>query len=121
MWVCLYYGVGITNTAWIRARLCKLQKESTQLAATTDKVYQMLAHGRWFSPGTPASSAIKTSRHDIAEILLKVALSTINQIKSLLIINLLSVNCIHSMQVIIIPIEHCTDNATSMHTCATAI
>jgi hypothetical protein len=39
-----------------------------------DKVYQLLAHGRWFSPGTPASSTIKTSRHDIAKILLKVAL-----------------------------------------------
>jgi hypothetical protein len=33
-----------------------------------------LAHGRWFSPGTPASSATKCGRHDIAEILLKVAL-----------------------------------------------
>jgi hypothetical protein len=32
----------------------------------------LLAHGRWFFPGTPASS--KTGRHDIAEILLKVAL-----------------------------------------------
>jgi hypothetical protein len=44
----------------------------------------LLAHGRWFSPGTPASSTTKTGRHDIAEILLKVALSTIksNQIKS---------------------------------------
>jgi hypothetical protein len=39
----------------------------------------LLAHGRWFSPGTPASSTTKTSRHNIAEILLKVALSTINQ------------------------------------------
>jgi hypothetical protein len=29
--------------------------------------------------GTPASSTTKTGRHDIAEILLKVALSTINQ------------------------------------------
>ena len=29
--------------------------------------------------GTPASSATKTGRHDIAEILLKVALNTINQ------------------------------------------
>ena len=42
-------------------------------------MYQFLAHGRWFSPGTPASSTTKTSRHDIAEILLKVALDTINQ------------------------------------------
>jgi hypothetical protein len=42
-------------------------------------VYQLLAHGRWFSPGTPASSTTKTGRHDIAEILLKVALKTKNQ------------------------------------------
>jgi hypothetical protein len=34
----------------------------------------LLAHGRWFSPGTQASSTTKTGRHDIAEILLKVAL-----------------------------------------------
>jgi hypothetical protein len=30
--------------------------------------------GGWFSPGIPASSTTKTYRHDIAEILLKVAL-----------------------------------------------
>jgi hypothetical protein len=35
----------------------------------------LLAHGRWFSPGTPASSTPKTGRHDIAEILLKVTLN----------------------------------------------
>jgi hypothetical protein len=46
----------------------------TRLAAVSDKVYQLLAHGRWFSPGTPASSTTKTGRHDIDEILLKVAL-----------------------------------------------
>jgi hypothetical protein len=39
----------------------------------------LLAHGRWFSPGTPASSTTKTRHHDIAEILLKMALSTINK------------------------------------------
>jgi hypothetical protein len=70
----------ITNTAWVRTRLCKLQKGCTWLAATSDQVYQLLAHGMWFSPGTLASSTTKTGRHDIAEILLKVALSTINQI-----------------------------------------
>jgi hypothetical protein len=43
--------------------------------------YQLLAHGRWFSPGTPASSTTKTGRHDIAEILLKVALNTKIQIQ----------------------------------------
>ena len=50
------------------------KKGCTRLAVASDKVYQLLAHGRWFSPGTPASSATKTGRHDIAEILLKVAL-----------------------------------------------
>jgi hypothetical protein len=40
----------------------------------------LLAHGRWLSLGTPASSS--TGFHVIAEILLKVALNTINQIKS---------------------------------------
>jgi hypothetical protein len=39
----------------------------------------LLAHGQWFSPGTPASSTTKTDRHDIAEILLKVTLNTKNQ------------------------------------------
>ena len=62
--------------ARVRARLCKLQKGCTQLAPANDKVYQLLAHGRWFSLGTPASSTTKTDRHDIAEILLKVALNT---------------------------------------------
>jgi hypothetical protein len=62
----------MTNTAWVRARLCKLQKRvHYRLAAASDKVYQLLAHGRWFSP---ASSTTKTGRHDIAEILLKVVL-----------------------------------------------
>jgi hypothetical protein len=40
----------------------------------SDQVYQLLAHGRWFSLGTPASSSTKTGRHDIADILLKVVL-----------------------------------------------
>ena len=44
-----------------------------------DKVCQWLATGRWFSLGTPVSSTNKTDRHDITEILLKVALNTINQ------------------------------------------
>jgi len=55
------------------------KKGCTRLAATSDKAYQLLANGRWFSPGTLASSTTKTGRHDIAEILLKVALNIINQ------------------------------------------
>jgi len=42
-----------------------------------DKVCQWFATGRLFSPGTPVSSTNKTDRHDINEILLKVALNTI--------------------------------------------
>jgi hypothetical protein len=52
------------------------KKGCTRLAAASDKVYQLLAQGRWFSPGTPASSTTKTGCHDIAEILFKVALNT---------------------------------------------
>jgi hypothetical protein len=37
----------------------------------------MLAHGRWFSPSTPAFSITKIGRH--AEILLKVVLNTNSQ------------------------------------------
>jgi hypothetical protein len=59
------------------------KKGCTRLAAASDKVYQLLAHGRLFSPSTLAFSTTKTGRHDIAEILLKVALNTKNQIKSL--------------------------------------
>ena len=60
----------ITNTAWVRARLYRLQKECTRLAAASDTVYQLLSHGRWFSLRTLASSTAKAGRHDIAEILL---------------------------------------------------
>jgi hypothetical protein len=76
------------------------KKECTRLTATSDKVYQLLAHGRWFSPGTSDSSTTKTGRHDIAEILLKVALNKINQsihkyMTSLIFIKL-AVLCIYS-------------------------
>ena len=63
-------------------------KGCTRLATANDKVCQLLTHGRWFSPGTPASSTTKTGRHDIAEILLKVALKhqkSINQINQYLV------------------------------------
>ena len=44
-----------------------------------DKLCQWLVTGRLFSPGTTDSSINDTDRQDIAEILLKVALNTINQ------------------------------------------
>jgi len=51
--------------------LCQLQKGCTRLAAANAKAYQFLAHGRWFSQGTPASYTSKNGCHDLAEILLK--------------------------------------------------
>ena len=68
------------------------KKGCTRFAAANDKVYQLLAHGRWFSPGTPASSTTKTGRHDIAEILLKVALNTKVQIQILRRVKPMTVN-----------------------------
>jgi hypothetical protein len=50
---------------WVLARLCKLQKGCFRLADASDKAYQLLAHGRWFAAGTPASSTTKTGRRDI--------------------------------------------------------
>jgi hypothetical protein len=58
------------------------KKGCTRLAAASDKVNQLLAHGRWFSLGSPAFYTTKTGRHDIAETLLKVMLKhqkSINQ------------------------------------------
>ena len=57
----------------------EITKGCTRLAAASVNAYQFLAHGRWFSPG---ASTTKTDSNDITEILLKVALSTINQVKS---------------------------------------
>ena len=68
--------------ACVPAWLCKLQKVCNRLAAASDKAYQLLAHGRWFSLGTSATSTTKTC-HDIGAILMKVALNTVNQIKSI--------------------------------------
>ena len=42
-----------------------------------NKYDQWLGAGRWFSSDTPVASINKTNRHDITEILLKVALNTI--------------------------------------------
>jgi hypothetical protein len=54
----------------------------------------LLAHGWWFSPGTPASATTKTGRHDIAEILLKAELNTKIQIQICLCLLL---NFLHSI------------------------
>ena len=65
----------------VKSGFVNYKKECTRLAAASDTVYQLLAHDRWFSPGTPASSTSKTVRHDIAEILLNVTLNSKIQIR----------------------------------------
>ena len=65
---------------WLAPGFVNNKKGCTRLATASDKVYQLLTHSWWFSPGTPASSTTKTDRHDIAEILLEVALNTKNQL-----------------------------------------
>ena len=68
--------------AWIRALLCKLQKGALDSQPQVDKIYQLLAIGRWFSPCTPASFTTKTAYDELAKIMLKVALNTNNLSKS---------------------------------------
>jgi len=46
-----------------------------------DKVYQLQATDRWFSPGPPVFSTNKTDLHDINEILLKMAINIIKPTK----------------------------------------
>ena len=53
-----------------------------------DKVCQWLPTDGLFSPDTPVSSINKADRHDIAEILLKVELTTLNQTKPISILKI---------------------------------
>jgi hypothetical protein len=66
----------------VSLKQCGLESRSWRDALHTtlcDKVYQCLAAGRFFSPGTPASSTNRTDNYDITEILLKVVvLNTIS-------------------------------------------
>jgi len=79
--------VGLTATYAISAyhhQSCEFKPHSWWGVLETticDKVCQWLAICQWFSPGTPVSSTNKKECHNIAEILLKVALNTINQTK----------------------------------------
>ena len=61
-------------TLWVRTSLRRGVLDTT----SCDNVFQWLAAGRWFPPGTPVSSSNKTDCHNIAEILLKVTLKTLN-------------------------------------------
>ena len=68
-------GAVVVVIIWFESRSWQGVLETT----LCDKVCQRLMADWRFSPGTPASFTTKTGRHDIAEILLKVALSTKNQ------------------------------------------
>ena len=57
---------------WVRIPLRRGVLDTT----LCDKLCHLLVTGRWFSPGTPVSFTYKTYCHDITELLLKVALST---------------------------------------------
>ena len=60
---------------------CEFEPSSWRAILDTTLCYQVcqwLATGLWFSPGPPLSSTNKTDCHDKTEILLKVALNTIN-------------------------------------------
>jgi len=74
VWFTTTYAIGVYHhwvMSWVRIPL------RARCITLCDKVCQWLAAGRWFPPGTPVSSTSKTDRHDITEILLKVALNTI--------------------------------------------
>ena len=94
----LMFWVGISIRAWCTT-LC-------------DKVCQWLATGRWFSPGPPVSSTNKTDRHDITEILLKVALNTIKQTN-----NYWTDTCIRHMSCFICSIFEVIDDCSCFWYC----
>jgi hypothetical protein len=87
--ISFFFGGGVSWScgSWIYNYLCNQCLSSLTLwvrisikarcTALCDKVCQWPATGRWFSPSTPVSSTNKNDRHDITEILLKVALNTI--------------------------------------------
>ena len=77
IWSCTQYINMGPSWPWSYGSwIYKIRARCTTLC---DKVCQWLATGRWFSPRPPVSSTNKTDHHDIAEILFKVALNTINQ------------------------------------------
>jgi hypothetical protein len=77
-------AVGFTTTCAISVCHywnCEFDQRSWQGVLDTtlyDQVCQWLATGCWFSPGTSTNN---TDSHDMTEILLKVALKTINHTK----------------------------------------
>jgi hypothetical protein len=72
--------VGFTTTYAISTyHHYRCEIESRSATTLCDKVCQWLAAGQLFSPGSPVSYTSKTDLQDITEIVLKVALNTMNQ------------------------------------------
>ena len=71
-WICNYLNNQCLSPLMLWVRI------SIRARCTTlyDKVCRWLATGRCFFPGSPVSSTNKIDRHDIAEMLSKVALNT---------------------------------------------
>ena len=78
-WIYNYQCNQCLSPLMLWARIISIRARYTTLC---DKVCQWHTTGPWFSPGPPVSSTNKTDRHDITEILLKVALNTIKQTNS---------------------------------------
>jgi hypothetical protein len=89
-WGGVYLIHKLTNITWPQNHcisICTVQcfpleiQKTMRILDTTlcNNVCQWLATGRWFSQGAPVSCTNKTDSNDIAEILLKVVLNTINQ------------------------------------------
>jgi hypothetical protein len=74
-WIYNYLCSQCLSPLMLRVRI-SIRARCTTLC---DKVCQWLATDQWFSLGAPVSSTNKIDRHDITEILLKVALNTIRQ------------------------------------------
>jgi hypothetical protein len=64
------------SCTWITILWCIASNFKYLDTTLCDKVCQWLATGHWLSQGTLVSSANKTDRYDITEILLKVVLNT---------------------------------------------
>ena len=60
---------------WVRTSLRRSVLDTT----LCDTLCQCASGGRWFSPSTPVSETNKTDRHDMTEIVLKVALKHHNR------------------------------------------
>ena len=111
-WICNYLCNQCTSPLklWVRTPLRRSILDTT----LCNNVCQWHATGRWFSPGTTVSSTNKTDQRDITEILLKVALNTVNITKSQYINELILLNQ-HILGSLYIIKDQVDNTITSIH------